>query len=552
MKILSTARIALVGIVLSTSLSVLAQNEGESVNRALYIIFDGSNSMWGELPDKSRKIAVAKDVFNKLDPALLAGRDVALRLYGHRRAGDCSDTELAVPFGPVNDSLGKITKQVNAVSPKGKTPITRSLTAALEDFDGRPGDILLISDGIETCDADPCELVQAWRDNNIDIRVHVVGLGLTDLSRGAMQCISEASGTEYLDANSAGELTKAIEATATSVPPEPGEADPQPQDTGPEFKIFGEDENGNYVPVLGTIYRDGMEPVRIASNTRYVFEGGRYFINVGVQTVNGEIYLPISQEVEISLAGATKVGVLLQRPPTIRTKFIENDEEIRGVLATAFQNGREVFKLRPGEDYYVLPGTYDFVASLNQDNELKTTDTIVVGDDKNIVFQAIETVLTLFEVYAQGKEEKLRQNQELWQDGELKYKVHVHNGAVIRPGTYTLKSHHALTPYEIEDVEVPAKDNQTLEFTVSFGSVQISYVFNEQPENDGRRCLLYPIDDEGNLAARGKKLIDCDGSEVKLVAGRYFVRGWSKLGEFDDTYFDVVKGKSTEVFVQQN
>jgi hypothetical protein len=33
-----------------------------SGRRPLSIIFDGSNSLWGELPDASRKIEVAKDV----------------------------------------------------------------------------------------------------------------------------------------------------------------------------------------------------------------------------------------------------------------------------------------------------------------------------------------------------------------------------------------------------------------------------------------------------------------------------------------------------------
>mgnify|MGYP001066788994 CR=1 FL=1 len=75
--------------------------------------------------------------------------------------------------------------------------------AAQEDFGDREGDILLISDGIETCDPDPCDLVQDWHDSGIDIRVHVVGLGLTDMARGAMQCIADASGTTYLDAQSA-------------------------------------------------------------------------------------------------------------------------------------------------------------------------------------------------------------------------------------------------------------------------------------------------------------------------------------------------------------
>ena len=507
--------------------------------------------MWGELPDKSRKISVAKDVFNQLDTTLLAERDVALRLYGHRRAGDCSDTELAVPFGSARNVVSQISDQVNAVSPKGKTPIARSLIAAVEDFNGRSGDVLLISDGIETCDADPCELVESWSDSNIDIRVHVVGLGLTDLSRSAMQCIAEASGATYLDANSGEELSIAIETIANSEIPEAGTPNPQPQEPGPEFKIYGEDENGNFVPVLGTISREGMAPEEIASNFRYVFEGGRYSITVGVPTVSGDLFMPITQEVDVKPSGRTKVIVQLTRPPAIRTRFVENGEEIRGVVSTVYQNNAEVFKLRPGEDYYVLPGNYDFSARLNQDNVLQLSETVSIGDDKDIVFDVIQTVRTYFNVYAKGQEKKLRQHMELWQDGELKYKVHVHNGKDIRPGNYTLRSEHILTPYEIENVQVSAVENQTLEFTIPYGAAKLNYVFNEEPESSDRRCWLYTVDEEGKHSSSRSKSLKCDGSEYVMAAGRYYVLTWSRLGEFGETYFDVTTGKTTSVSIQQ-
>ena len=54
----------------------------------------------------------------------------------------------------------------------------------------RPGEIILISDGIETCDEDPCELVRSWAEKDIAIKVHVVGLGLDEKERTAMQCIA--------------------------------------------------------------------------------------------------------------------------------------------------------------------------------------------------------------------------------------------------------------------------------------------------------------------------------------------------------------------------
>ena len=260
---------ALLVLLVSASLPGLAQEAGS--RRPLYIIFDGSNSMWGELPDASRKIEVAKEVFRDLDASLFRNRDVALRIYGHRRAGDCSDSELAVPFGAAEDALSTMAPH-RWRHPPGQDTVTRSLQAAQEDFGDREGDILLISDGIETCDPDPCDLVQDWHDSGIDIRVHVVGLGLTDMARGAMQCIADASGTTYLDAQSAQDLGKAIEQAAASDPPEPGDARPQPPSPSSEFRLAGQDPDGNFVPVRGSLTNASGESVDVASNGRFVFE----------------------------------------------------------------------------------------------------------------------------------------------------------------------------------------------------------------------------------------------------------------------------------------
>lgn len=522
----------------------------ETANSPLYIIFDGSNSMWGELPDKSRKIAAAKDVFNRLGGDIFNNREVALRLYGHRRAGDCSDTELVIPFTSSIDIQQQLAAAINAVSPRGKTPISRSFRAALDDFAGRSGEILLISDGVETCDADPCELVKAWREREIDIRIHVVGLGLDKLARDAMQCISDTSGTTYMDANSVEELSLAIERTSDVA--EVLAQEPLAKQIGPDFKISAVDENGDIVPVAGTLSQPGRAPTNIASNHRYVFEGGKYTIEVGVPTANGELYSVVSNDIQIKNTGPTRIQVILQRPPKIKTKFLQNDEEVDGVISEGYIDGVKVFELRPSEDYFVMPGRYEFKANANKDNANLTVAEIVTdGDDKTIVFDLVETVHVVFNVIDQVSGKKIRQNQELWQNGKLKYKVHVHNGARVEPGTYQLISNSFATPYVIENVRISAKDRQILEFSIPFGKAQISYRFHTQPERSGRRCWLYRVDVAGNRVTNRSPTLSCDGSDITLVEGKYLIRTWSYLGEFEETIFNVTTGQSSKVDVRQ-
>lgn len=512
----------------------------------LYIIFDGSNSMWGELPDKSRKIATAKEVFNKLDSEIFSGRDIALRLYGHRRASDCSDTELAVEFGDSELNLPLISQKINEVKPKGRTPISQSLNAALDDFAGRTGSILLISDGIETCDVDPCELVRSWKEKGVDIKIHVVGLGLDKISKNAMQCIAEASGTEYLDANSVEDLNRAIEVAAKSEPIEPGKANPKPADTGPEFRIKGEDSEGNYVPVEGTIIGELLPETRITSSARFVFEGGTYTIRVGIPTLNGELFNPIEQKIEIDKSGSTEVTVVLERPALVTTRFFQ-DDEIPGVLAHAYQSGVEIFSLRPNEEFFVMPGEYEFKAKLNKDNDLAISQTVKAGAAHTLEFFANETVRANFDVFPEGSNQRLKQHQHLFQDSELKYKVHWRNGADIRPGTYTVISEHPLTPYEVENVEIESGLNkQTINLNIPFAQLKATYQFKGEAPSTDLRCWLERLGDAGNVLQRSKTQT-CNGNSIYLIEGKYKLKTWDRLGEFEQAEFAVKNGHTTEL-----
>ena len=77
---------------------VHAQDQRDGV----YVIYDSSNSMWGELPDKSRKYEAARTAMRELAGQDFGERDVALRMYGHRRKDDCTDSELVVPLSLIH------------------------------------------------------------------------------------------------------------------------------------------------------------------------------------------------------------------------------------------------------------------------------------------------------------------------------------------------------------------------------------------------------------------------------------------------------------------
>jgi Ca-activated chloride channel family protein len=94
---------------------------------------------------------------------------------------DCNDTKLEVPFG--KDRIDAIKIKVKGLTGKGATPIARSLEAAAADFPDTIARnfIILITDGLESCDNDPCVVAKKIREKGVKVTPFVIGLGM-DLS----------------------------------------------------------------------------------------------------------------------------------------------------------------------------------------------------------------------------------------------------------------------------------------------------------------------------------------------------------------------------------
>jgi len=132
---------------------------------------------------------------------------VGLAAYGHREKESCDDIEVLLPVG--NHSRAELEAAIASVQPKGKTPITAALQLVADGLDA-PTQLILVSDGKETCEGDPCELVRSLRERGIEVTVHVVGFDVTIEERAQLNCIAEAGGGLYADAGTADELTAAL------------------------------------------------------------------------------------------------------------------------------------------------------------------------------------------------------------------------------------------------------------------------------------------------------------------------------------------------------
>lgn len=180
------------------------------------LILDASNSMWGQIQGTA-KIAIAKEVLKQIIGGLPDEMNVGLRLYGHRYGLNdskaCQDTELVTPIGLIEKA--QLTDAVDAITPRGKTPLVYSVLEGIKDFkEIGSGTIVLISDGVESCDGDIDSIAPALKAAGLDLQVNIVGFDIKEVeARKQLEAIAASTGGIYLDAKDSEQLLDSLEQT---------------------------------------------------------------------------------------------------------------------------------------------------------------------------------------------------------------------------------------------------------------------------------------------------------------------------------------------------
>ncbi|MBI9069608.1 MAG: VWA domain-containing protein [Salinivirgaceae bacterium] len=163
------------------------------LTRILFVL-DGSQSMLGRW-ETGTKMNVAQELLTEMVDSLkdLEHIEMALRVYGHQKPvppQDCSDTKLEVEFSKNNAK--KIISELQSIRPKGTTPIAHSLELSANDFpdcDDCRNIIILITDGIESCNGDPCAVSRQLQKKGIILKPFVIGIGISEDFQDSFECI---------------------------------------------------------------------------------------------------------------------------------------------------------------------------------------------------------------------------------------------------------------------------------------------------------------------------------------------------------------------------
>lgn len=188
-------------VLLGASAPQLEAQKGTPVDEKLtrlLIIFDGSRSMHARW-EREQKINIAKrlleGIMDSLQSHPSSQLELALRVYGHQSPvppQDCEDSRLEIPFARGN--FPALKDYIRALTPKGTTPLAYSLEQAANDFpdcSNCRNVIMLITDGIEACEGDPCQVAINLQKKGITLRPFVLGLGIDDSLSASLNCIGK-------------------------------------------------------------------------------------------------------------------------------------------------------------------------------------------------------------------------------------------------------------------------------------------------------------------------------------------------------------------------
>jgi len=200
------------GLIKVNFMEGLAQETTKNVE----LILDASNSMWGQIKGES-KISIAKEALKQIIVGLPEDLNVGLRLYGHRYKVEderaCQDTELIIPIGPLQKD--QLIQTIEKITPRGKTPLVYSILQSPQDFTNlRGGTVVLISDGIESCEGDIESIASKLKESGIELTVNIIGFGIKEEeARKQLETIAKSTGGIYLDAKDSQELLSSIQQT---------------------------------------------------------------------------------------------------------------------------------------------------------------------------------------------------------------------------------------------------------------------------------------------------------------------------------------------------
>ncbi len=507
---------------------------------AMYYILDGSGSMWGRV-DGKLKINIAKEVMTELIEDTPESMHAGISAYGHRKKGDCADIEELVPLGALNKA-GAIS-QIEKISATGMTPISASVKQAVTQIRDREErtTLVLVSDGIETCEKDPCGVVKALKESGVNFLMHVVGFDVIGSGTKQLTCMAEATGGKYFGASDAKQLLSSLKqikqsvvenkpiVQATPTPTaEPAQISQSVSSTSKtvRVKLKGPGKisfvKADWVKTPSSYSLADVESGKAKKRFRrtletQILEPGMYQMD-WKQTEHDSGLLSLQEVIEVKAGETTEVslktGLQLILPQWVK-------KPRWWALSKPGSSKQRLAWFRSQEPQLVPAGTFDLLWR-QSDHNSKTVvlKTITIEPD---VLNRVEATTGIHLVRADWVSEKVRK----WfledvSGGKTVAWFREFQPQLIAPGTYRvvyLRSEHGTTKSILGTVEV--KEGQINEFPINTGIRLLPSSGMEKPY----RIEFIQLDTNGKDVRR---VVQRDGFQpMPLSPGTYKITYWA-------------------------
>ncbi len=517
------------------------------------VILDASGSMWGQIDGKP-KLEIARQSLRAVLQSVPGDEEIGFMAYGHRQKGSCSDIELIVP--PQAGSAGAIASAADNLKFLGKTPLTDAVRQAAEalKYTEDKARVILITDGLETCNADPCALGNELEAAGVDFTVDVVGFGLTDEEGRQVACLAENTGGKYIQASDEAALREALAETVAAPPPapEPAPAAKPVNDLLPRALLTAGGEAPR-VDVFYEVFKDdaaGSQGQHLDfgyNEVKFPLEPGDYVVVATSGGVRAEQKVTLGADKAAEPVLDLNAAALYLRARPAPDADIDSNAQI--VLDYPGGNSSSNY----GEVKFLVPAGETTVTVRLGAGEVVETMQLAAGQvvDKDIVLGTGRAVADAF--YTQGGE-KVESNDLTWKILKAAKKLdgsreEVANGYGPASG-FDLPAGDYVAAAEMQAASAEAP------FSVAVGrSSEVSVALNagvlavDAPGADGFRVY----EAKKNLQGERRQVAYAFGEKMQttLAAGDYvLVTNFTTDKADSETPFTVKAGERTELSVQ--
>jgi len=219
-------RFAAVFLALIIACNLSASRAGDAkpapCNEDAMIVFDASGSMAGNVGQgigtAIPRIDEVRHALAEVLPSATKFRRAGLISFGPGPYQQCT---VHLDLEPTANAADPIMRAVNALTPAGRPPLVSAMQQAADvlDYRNKPGLIVVVTDGEETCGGSPCDLGKELHAAAKQLTIDIIGYRLKGFSWTGehsildAECLAEQNGGLYISAESKQDLIDALKKT---------------------------------------------------------------------------------------------------------------------------------------------------------------------------------------------------------------------------------------------------------------------------------------------------------------------------------------------------